>query len=144
MPRFATTITIAGISFSGCRGVLINGEEFADSVRGSVNFGNDSTPIDCTIDTLFKGVLFGIDLGSDDGAITIVKLNQTLNAIKAARNSVGYFVFVYVDETINLNLNCIQDFNQQWYSKGEFSEGYIKGIQFRFIVKSANAVSLSS
>lgn len=144
MARFASVIEIAGISYTGCRGLLINGEEFADAIRGSVNWGLESTPHPHSIDTLFKGLPFGVSLGSDDGGNLISKVNLTLNAIKTARATVGYFTFVWVDEQYNINAKLIQDFNQQWYTTGRYSEGVIKGITFRFIVREANAISLSS
>lgn len=142
MARFATTISIAGVVFSGCRGLIQEGEGFADSVRGSVELSMNSRPDVQTIDTLYKGTFFGLELGSSDGAITIAKCKEVINAIKLARLSTQWFPFLYIDEQYNLNLRVKPDYNQKWYQYGPFSEGYVKGVTFRFVVHEAVAVSL--
>ena len=142
MPRFPSVIEIAGIVYTGCRGLLIDGHQFADSVKGSVEWAMDSTPHPQTIDTQFKGVQFGFQLGMDDGAVTIEKVAQTVQAIKDSRASIGHFPFYVVDSQYTIDVDAVPDYTQVWYNTGRYSDGYVKEVVFRFIVMQANEVIL--
>ena len=145
MARYASKIEIAGVVFTGCKGLLLDGSELADPIKGSVEWAMDSTPHPQTINTQFRGVQFGIAIAPEsDSGIQIAKVNQALNAIKTARGTVGYFVFDYIDEQYNVKVKAIPDYSQQWYKTDKFSEGFVSNVVFRFIVREAIAVSLSS
>lgn len=144
--RFPSLIEIAGISYTGCRAKLLNGEEFADSFRGSVNNGIDSTPHIHGVETLYRGLPFGVIVApDDDSGVEISKVNQTLNAIKTNRATVGFFVFRLDDAQYSISVKAIPDYNQVWYSTGDkYSGEYVSQVTFRFIVREAIAVSLSA
>lgn len=142
MARFAEQIEIAGVVFTGCKGLLLDGNQFSDSVRGSIDWANDSTPHVQIVDTQYKGILFGISLGSEDSAGLIETYHQTVAAIKAQRTNPGYSLVEYEDEQYVLELRVKPDYNQIWYSYGPFSEGYLKGVTFRFVVVQALNVEM--
>lgn len=142
MARYATMFELAGISFSGCRALLLDGDQFADSEKGSINWAMDGTPHPLTIDTLHKGTQFGCVIGTEDGAAPIAKVHQTINAIKAAKGQ-GFFMFNYVDEQYTLQLKVIRDWTQRWYQYGRFSEGYLPNVTFRLVVREAVVATLS-
>lgn len=134
MARFATTIVIAGITYSGCKGLLLDGQQFADPVKGSVAWAMDSTPHPQSVNTQFKGLQFGVSLGEGQAANLISKVNSTIIAIRSAMNTNEWFPLLWTDEQYTLSLRCIKDFSQQWYSYGPYSEGYLQSVVFRFIV----------
>lgn len=140
MARFASQIVIAGIVWSGCKGLLQDGDVFVDSDKGSTDWALDSTPYNDVFNTAYRGAQFGIELGAEDAGLQITKVNQTLNAIKQGVK----FPVLYTDEQYILNLMCKRDYSQKWYSHGKFSEGYVKGVTFRFVVDTAISVALSS
>jgi len=129
MARWATTIVIAGIVFTGCRADILDGDQFASPYRGSVEWANDGTADAQIVNIGTKGNPFGISLLSNE----IVKIKQALTAINLAVADNTTFAVNVVDEVYAINVNAIPDWNQKWFSHGIHSEGWLESVVFRFV-----------
>jgi hypothetical protein len=145
MPRAATTIRITNadgsvsVDFSGCRGYIDGGEQFADdAVRESSMIAADGTPrFQGLVMTLgganpHRGNLFGVTF---DAAVEASKL-AALFALSAATKLAGSFMRAYlVDATTNINGQACKgntdvDF---WLVRGRESEGMVEGVKLFLI-----------
>ena len=142
--RYADLIEIAGVSFTGCKGLLLDGDGFADPVRGSIDWSIDSTPVEQVLDTQLKGTQFGVALGTDGGANLISEFNNTLYAITRQLREQGWFSFVWQDQQYNIDAKVRKDWSQRWYQYGKYSAGYLESVVFRFVVLEANLITLST
>lgn len=131
MPRWATTVEIAGIVFTGCRAEVLDGEQFASEFRGSVDWGNDGSADAQMVNVGTRGNSFGIQMLSNE----IGKVQDTLEAINAKLTLKQTFVVKIIDEMYSINVNAIPDFNQKWFSAGRPAEGWVENVQFRFVSK---------
>lgn len=129
MPRWATLVEIAGVSFTGCRAVIVDGQPFNTSYRGSGLPSADGTPYMQRISVGVKNVAFGINFVRADAD----KLSDVLTAIQAAEAAGNPFVVAYTDALYTLDLLVWPDYNQRWYSHGPESEDMIDDVTFRFL-----------
>lgn len=142
--RFADLIEIAGVSFTGCRGILLDGFGFADPVKESVDWALDATPVNQLFNTQFRGLQFGVSIGEDNAANLISKVNNTIYAIRNSVQLNGWFTFEWIDKQYNIEARIIKDSSQQWFTYGKYSGDYLESIVFRFIIKEAIAITLST
>ena len=133
MARWATTIVIAGVTFTGCRGELIDAEKFLSNYVGSVKWANSGDAISQVVNVGKKGNTFGIRMISAE----ISKLQTMFTNIEAATAALGTFAVNIVDAEYNINVNCIKDFNQKFYTRGKAGEGWAEDVVLRFISRSA-------
>lgn len=133
MARWATTIIVAGVDFSGCRGEIINGKVFQSTVRGSVDWvaGGDISTQHVVVGV--KGHTFGLQMLSSD----LTKVDNMFTAIDAAMAAGNTFVVNLIDELQTINLNCIVNYNEDWADYGQPAQGYVPNVRLLFISKSA-------
>ena len=131
MARWATTIVIAGIVFTGCRADILDGDQFASVYRGSVEWANEGTADAQIVNVGTRGNPFGIALLSNE----IIKIKQALAAVNLAVANNTTFAVNVVDEVYTINVNAIPDWNQKWFSHGPHSDGWLESVIFRFVSK---------
>lgn len=130
MPRWASTITIAGVDFSGCRGLIQGGSEFDTEWRGSIDWAADGTPHVQIIDVGVKGLPFGIQIPNIEAS----KIASALTAIRAAEATQSTFVVELTDALNTISVLAYPDYSQRpWFTHGPESEGMIADVVFRFI-----------
>ena len=135
MARWATTIEVAGVSLTGCRGLILDGNNFGSSYRGSVDWANDGTPYPQFVNVGVKGIAFGLSLTSTEAS----DLTAILTAIQTSEAARGTFRVHLVDGLYNIDVNAVADYSQQqWLTHGRESEGWIEEVTFRFISVSAH------
>lgn len=142
--RFADLIIIAGIDYSGCRGLITDGAGFADPVRETVDWSINANPVNQILNTNFIGMQFGITIGADNAGNLITKVNDTLLAIRAQLGTDGTFHFQWEDQQYKIEARCVKDTTQAWYQYGPYSAGYLESIVFRFIIKQNISIKLST
>jgi hypothetical protein len=129
MGRFASTIEIAGVSFTGCRGFILDGEQFATSVRGSADWAADGTPHVQMVAVGAKGLQFGVQLVQSQNA----KLAEMLEAIEDAQAQGQTFEVRLADGLFDIHVHAYVDFTQGWFQRGQESEGWTANTTVRFI-----------
>jgi hypothetical protein len=129
MARWATTITVAGITLTGCRGEIVDGAVFASERKGSVEWAAEGTPHPQTIDVGVKGNQFGLQMVSTE----TTKLNDVLAAIQTSEGGQTTFVVHIVDELYDINVNAFLDYSQSFFTHGTPSGGYTPNVLLRFI-----------
>jgi len=133
MARWATTVTIGGVDFTGCRAEIIDGEPFFSEYVGSVDYGNDKTVHAQVVNRGTKGVAFGIQfVSSEQGDI-----EDLVDAVRAAQGSNATFNTTITDGIFEVNVNSIPDYNQSkgWLTLGKHSEGWYENMLIRVISK---------
>lgn len=130
MPRWASKIIIAGIDFTGCRGLIINGAELTDDVGGSVEYAADGTPHIQTVTVGKKGHPFGISMPNIEAS----KISSARTAIKTAEAAQEAVEVWFTDALDDIHVLAYPDYSQRpWFSHGPESEGMIQDVTFKFI-----------
>lgn len=133
MARWATLVEIAGISFTGCRAEVLDGEPFLSQYVGSSQIANSFVPNVQVVNRGVKGIDFGIQMASNE----TTKIQQALTAIQTSQSLKQTFVVKIIDGIYNINVNVVPDYNQFPYLKmGQHSEGWYENIIWRFTSKS--------
>jgi hypothetical protein len=132
MARWATTIVIAGVSLTGCRGEIVDASTFASPHQGSVEWAADGTPHPQVIEVGKVGKQFGIQMVSTK----TTDLQSVLEAIRDAEADLDTFVVHIVDELYDINVNVFQDYTQSPFTHGQPASGYTPNVLFRFVVHS--------
>ena len=133
MARWATECKIAGVTFTGCRAEILDGQQFLSPLAGSVDWANDSKPHIQTFDRGVEGIQFGIQMLSQESA----KIDQVFDAINAALATADTFEVEITDGLYDVNVNCVPDYSQKWFDHGKHSEGWYENTTWRFVVESA-------
>ena len=133
MARWATLVEIAGVSFTGCRAEVLDGEPFLSQYVGSSQLANSFVPNVQVVNRGVKGIDFGIQMASNE----TTKIQQALTAIQTSQGLNQTFVVKIIDGIYNINVNAVPDYNQFPYLKmGKHSEGWYEDIIWRFTSKS--------
>jgi hypothetical protein len=127
--RWATKIEIAGVSFTGCRGELLDPQGFKSAYVGSSEVANDFTPHVQVVNRGVRGISFGIKMSSAEASAII----DTLEAIGTAQSTNSTFVVEIEEEIYDINVNAVPDYNTEWFQHGDHSEGWYRDVIFRFI-----------
>lgn len=136
MARWATLAEIAGISYTGCRVKVIEGEGLFMPIVGTNDFGNDGTVDSQLVNRGVKGIPFGINMLSAEES----KLTDTIDAINDALGDNLSFVVEMADGIYVVNLNCQPDWSKgKWMTHGEFSEGWYDNVTWWFMSQSQGA-----
>lgn len=130
MPRWATQMIIAGVDFSNCRTVILDGGRFASDYKGSMVIAADGTPHVQRVMTGTKGILFGASvLFANAADLTALKY-----AIMAAETAQTPFRVQAEDALVAIDEDCWPDYNtDQWYAYGPESEGIVENFVLRLI-----------
>ena len=131
MPRWATQAEIAGVSFTGCRVEIIDGEAFASPHRGSVEWANSGLADFQTVNVGVKGNAFGLSMLSNE----IADIQAAVAAINTAIGNGELFQVTVVDEMYSIDVMCSVDWSQQWFKHGRPAEGWVENVVFRFVSK---------
>lgn len=130
MPRWATQMIIAGVDFSNCRTLILDGGRFASDYKGSMVLAADGTPHIQRVLTGTKGLLFG-------ASVLFANANDLLDlkdAIMAAEAAHAPFRVQAEDALVTIDENCWPDYNtDQWFSYGPESEGIVENFVLRLI-----------
>jgi hypothetical protein len=129
MPRWNTTTIIAGVDFSLCRAVILDGAQFASGYRGSVAQAADGTP---HIQRVAKGVK-GNRFGSQMVKARAELILEALTAIREAEAAQEAFRVQEVDGLYDIDVWVYPDYDVQWFTHGDESEGIIENVVFRFV-----------
>lgn len=133
MARWATLCEIAGVSFTGCRAEVVDGEEFHSPRAGSVDRGNDGTPHIQVVDRGVKGIQFGIVLMTAEAT----KITSVLSAYQITEGLGSTFPVKINDGIYNINVNVFRDYtNPKFPELGRHSEGWYENVLWRFVVES--------
>ena len=127
--RWAELIEIGDVSYTGCRGELIDGGAFFDPFVGSSRQGNDGTINMQVVDRGVKGIAFGLKLVSthQDSLIDL------LAEIQAAHTNHLSIVMEITEGIIEKRLYVTKDFNQTFFTYEKYSESYYENVVFRFM-----------
>jgi hypothetical protein len=131
MARWATLVEIAGVSLTGCRAEILNGEGFHSAYVGSNEFANDGDVHTQVVNRGTKGILFGIKFVSTQSS----DLADILSAIQTAQAARVTFNVKINDGLYSVDHACNPDYSQQWLAHGEHSEGWYQDVTFRFVTK---------
>lgn len=134
MARWATTIEVAGVSFTGCRGEILDGWQFATPYSGSIDTAADGTPHPQVVNRGVKGLAFGLQLASAQIA-TILEALEAINDAIAAQEA---FAVRLADGLFDIDVVAHVDYSQQWFAPGKESEGWVEGVTFRFVSAGVN------
>lgn len=129
MARWATTIVVAGVVFTGCRGEIVGAEKFKNQYRGSVEWCASGRPDVQHVNVSGKGLQFGLNMLS----VELAKFNAALAAISTAQASNSTFAVNLVDEAYTINVNAVPDYTQNWNQHGVPAQGYVPNVVWRFI-----------
>ena len=128
MARWATFCEIAGVSFTGCRVEILDGDPFLDTHAGSVEWGNDGTPHVQTLDRGVRGIQFGLRMLTAEAS--------KIQAVCAAIQGAPTFT-VYIDDGMySVAVNGVKDWSQKWLTHGPHSEGWYDDVVWRFVAHS--------
>ena len=135
MPRWASVIAVAGVTFTGCRGIILDGEVFSSTYAGSVTWANSAKANAQIVNKGVKGNRFGLQMDSAESS----KLVTMLAAMQTAESGAGTFLVNLVDEFVTINHYCLKDYSlgDKWFQKGQTSEGWTENVILRFISKVA-------
>jgi hypothetical protein len=133
MPRWASLVEIAGVSFTGCRAILLDPHVFSLSLAGSVLPSADGTPHIQTVNVGVRGKAYGIQMAHADAD----KIIEALAAINTALSTGLTFPVHLVDALHDINVQSYPDFNQPFPTYGPESEGIIENVIFRFVAVAA-------
>ena len=132
MAKWCSLIEVAGVSFTGCRGQIMDAANFMSPFRGSVEWTNDGGVNAQQVNTNYKGVQFGLAMSS----VEITKMNLLKAAALAAQMARTTFEVWLVDELHNIRCNAILDSSQaRPISHGDPLGGYVEEVVIRFICK---------
>jgi hypothetical protein len=129
MPRWATTIEVAGVVFTGCRGEILDGQEFLTPYAGSVDWAAEGTPQPQVVNRGVRGIQFGLQMASTEAA----KLAALADAVAAAQAAQEAFPVRLVDELYDINVLAHPDYTQRWLAHGRPAEGWVEGVTLRFV-----------
>jgi hypothetical protein len=129
MPRFNTTTIIAGVDFSACRAVIVDGPLFASNYRGSNAIAADGTPHPQRVNKGVKGNKFGCQMDKADKTLILA----ALAAIQAAEAAGTTFRVQMQDALYNIDVLVYPDYDVQPFTHGPESEDIIEALVFRFI-----------
>lgn len=134
MARGLSTIVIAGVTFTGCKGHLLNGSKFFSPFVGSTTWANSGDAKSQIVNVGVKGNAFGIQMES----VEVSKLSTLRTAIATAEAGSLLFAVNAVDGLYTVNHYCTRDYSQEeWLQHGEVSEGYVENVIIRFVSRSA-------
>jgi hypothetical protein len=132
MARWLTTIEIAGIVFTGCRGELIDAEKMNSSYVGSVTWANTGSANANIVNVGRKGNAFGIRMNSAQ----VSKILQVETAVAITEGTGSTFAVKAIDDMYNLHVYSIKDYSRpKWMTHGKISEGWAENVEFRMICK---------
>lgn len=129
MPIWCSEIEVAGTVFTGCRGEILDQQEFASPYRGSVEWTNAGKANSQTMNTSHKGTQFGLQMVSSE----ITKFNSMMTAIRAAQAANSTFEVHLVNELYEIRVNATVDYTQRWLQHGQPHSGYVADVILRFI-----------
>ena len=133
MGRFASTVVIAGVTFSGCRVILLDAEKFLSAYVGSVAWANSGKANAQIVNVGVKGNAFGLQMDTAE----VSKLLTLADNTETAESTLGTFGVQVVDDMYSFNVNCIKDYTQKWITHGLVSEGWAESVIIRVISQSA-------
>lgn len=131
MARWATLVEIAGVSFTGCRAELVDGNQFASDYRGSVAWANNGTADTQIVNVGKRGTPFGISMLSNE----VDAIQEALDAINVAIAARTTFEVLITDELYTVAVDAEVDWSTQWFSHGQPAEGWVSNVIFRFVSK---------
>jgi hypothetical protein len=132
MARWATKIEIADEVFTGCRGEILDAQQFLSNRAGSLDWANDGTAHVQTIVRGTRGIQFGLKMQS---ALSTKVLNMFAN-IQTTQTSGTTFRVEIIDGLYNVEVDAVPDYTQDWFTHDGHSEGWVENLVLRFISKS--------
>lgn len=134
MSRWAENVEIAGVSFADCRVEVLDGDEFASEVRGTVNVAASGLPRLVAVRlTGGKGRFFGLAI-PHAWADSLAEANA---AIAAAQADLTPFLVRGTTALYTIDHYCHLDPGQKPFAHGAESEGIIEQVVYRFVTVGA-------
>lgn len=131
MGRWNIQTIIAGVDFSLCRAVIVDGANFATLYAGSVARSAFGIPHVQRVRRDVKGLPVGVHMERAE-AETINTMRAAVQVKEAAAQA---FRLQLQDALYTLDVWAVPDYSQQtWITHGEESEGIIENVTMRFIV----------
>ena len=129
MARWATLIEVAGNSFTGCRGEIVDGQGFLSAYAGSVDWANDAKPHTQVFNRGVKGIPFGIQMVSSEQTLLLA----TIDDVRTAQAANATFRVKLNDSIYTIDVQAVPDYSAGWITHGKHSEGWVENVLMRFI-----------
>lgn len=130
MPRWNIVTIIAGVDFSQCKAVIVDGAAFSTIYAGSVARAADGLPHPQRVNRGVKGISFGVRMERAEAEA----INELRAAVQAAEAAAQAFRVQVKDALYDKDVWAIPDYSQAtWITHADESEGIIEGVVLRFI-----------
>jgi hypothetical protein len=130
MPRWASKIIIAGVDFSGCRGLIAGGSEFDSSIEGSIDWAASGAVYVQSFEVGEVGQPFGVEMTV---GIEASKIAEARAAIQAAQSAGQPFEVWLTDALRDIHVFAYPDYRGAWFTSGPESEGRVDNVSYKFI-----------